>query len=396
MKETTDFFNIDTFQKIVESVYHSAMDTSQWANTLTSIADTLGCKSAMIRAIKTHNNSLQFIVTHNYDPDYIQRYGQYYVKMDCYNDLVEKTPEGHIMTEYNHPDIEGVKKSEFYNDYLLPQDIYHVAGGAFLKTPKRYVMIGLQHSKKMGAFNKKHIRFLNFLNPHLKQAFTISERLHNLEHKNTTLHATIDKISTAIFGVNQNGCVLLINSAADTLAASNQNAISIKHGVIKLSDHNKDSQLKKLIQENAQFRFNAHITRTGAIRLPEHKLSILVAPITQQHINHGVYHELENEQITALVFVNQEQSIQRPRHQDEKIKLLKALFGLTQAEARLALALTTGAKLEDIAADFSVSKYTLRAHLRSIFTKTGVSRQAELVKLMLSAPISHMEFSGLE
>lgn len=396
MKKTTDLFDIDSFQKIIENVYHSATDTSQWTNTLTSIANTLGCKSAMIRAINTRDNSLEFKVTYNYDPDYVQRYGQYYVKMDCFNNLVEKTPEGYIMTEYSHPDIEKIKKSEFYNDYLLPQDIYHVAGGAFLKTHSRYVMIGLQHSKKMGAFDKQHIRFLTMLNSHLKQAFTISQRLHNLEYKNATLHATLNKISTAIFGVNQSGYVLLVNGAADTLTRSFQNAISIKHGVIKLSDYKKDSQLKKLIQENALFEFNAHIAKTGAIHLPEHKLSILVAPITRQHVNHGIYHELGNEQITALVFVNQEQDIQQPRHKDEKIKLLKALHGLTRAEARLALALAAGAKLEDIAADFSVSRYTLRAHLRSIFTKTGVSRQAELVKLMLSAPISHMEFSDLE
>jgi len=56
---------------------------------------------------------------------------------------------------------------------------------------------------------------------------------------------------------------------------------------------------------------------------------------------------------------------------------------LTPAEARLAAALATGATLEQIAAAHRVTEATLRSQLRSIFSKTGTSRQAELVRLAL-------------
>jgi DNA-binding CsgD family transcriptional regulator len=55
------------------------------------------------------------------------------------------------------------------------------------------------------------------------------------------------------------------------------------------------------------------------------------------------------------------------------------LFGLTPAEGSLAVKLAGGMSLEDIAATQHTHISTLRAQLRSIFAKTGTSRQAELV-----------------
>jgi len=62
---------------------------------------------------------------------------------------------------------------------------------------------------------------------------------------------------------------------------------------------------------------------------------------------------------------------------------LSELFGLTATEARVALALTEGKSLGQIAKAFGVSRTTVAYHLRNIFQKTGVSRQTELVSKLL-------------
>lgn len=58
-------------------------------------------------------------------------------------------------------------------------------------------------------------------------------------------------------------------------------------------------------------------------------------------------------------------------------------FALTEAEMRVARALTEGRSLRLIAADFGISRTTVAFHLRNIFQKTGTARQAELVALLL-------------
>ncbi len=62
--------------------------------------------------------------------------------------------------------------------------------------------------------------------------------------------------------------------------------------------------------------------------------------------------------------------------------LLQALFDLTPAEARIASQITEGKSIEQISLATGLSQNTVRTHLKSVFQKTGVERQAELVSLL--------------
>jgi DNA-binding CsgD family transcriptional regulator len=64
------------------------------------------------------------------------------------------------------------------------------------------------------------------------------------------------------------------------------------------------------------------------------------------------------------------------------IDALKALYGLTDAEARLTKGLLHGERLEDYAARAGISMNTARTHLKSVFAKTDTDRQAELMRLL--------------
>jgi len=68
------------------------------------------------------------------------------------------------------------------------------------------------------------------------------------------------------------------------------------------------------------------------------------------------------------------------------VKRLRALFGLTGAEATLAQGLLDGRRLAEIAASRDVSVETVRTQLRSLFKKTGASRQADLMRILLALP----------
>lgn len=63
---------------------------------------------------------------------------------------------------------------------------------------------------------------------------------------------------------------------------------------------------------------------------------------------------------------------------------LRDVFGLTAAEARLATALTRGSTLVDAAQTIGIARNTAKVQLRSVFAKTGVHRQAQLVALIAS------------
>jgi DNA-binding CsgD family transcriptional regulator len=70
---------------------------------------------------------------------------------------------------------------------------------------------------------------------------------------------------------------------------------------------------------------------------------------------------------------------------NEPIDLLRRHFGLTQAEARLALHLVAGESLRCAAVKLSITYETARTHLKHIFHKTKTCRQAGLVLVLVSA-----------
>ena len=64
---------------------------------------------------------------------------------------------------------------------------------------------------------------------------------------------------------------------------------------------------------------------------------------------------------------------------------MAAAFSLTPAETRLVESLLAGRSLKETAAALGVAMTTAKTHLENIFQKTGVKRQAELVRLAARA-----------
>lgn len=108
--------------------------------------------------------------------------------------------------------------------------------------------------------------------------------------------------------------------------------------------------------------------------------ALTVAPLRINPIAH--------EQRLAMVVV-----VDPQRHSPSE-KDLAEFYGMTPAEARLALALLTGKTLADIAAVTDVRITTLRTQLGSILRKTGARRQADLVRLLSSTGIASLSLAA--
>ncbi|WP_425917430.1 response regulator [Pseudomonas sp. GWSMS-1] len=80
------------------------------------------------------------------------------------------------------------------------------------------------------------------------------------------------------------------------------------------------------------------------------------------------------------IFLSSAQSRSLP-----ELETLRLIFALTPTEARVALLLAQGRRSDEVALELDVSASTVAFHLRNLFAKTGVARQADLVALVLSA-----------
>jgi DNA-binding CsgD family transcriptional regulator len=83
----------------------------------------------------------------------------------------------------------------------------------------------------------------------------------------------------------------------------------------------------------------------------------------------------------AAIFITDPESQHKPDWQ-----ILGSLFGLTTAEARLTILLLQGHTLKEAADQIKVTINTVHSQLKSVFAKTGVNRQADLMRILLTGP----------
>ncbi len=89
----------------------------------------------------------------------------------------------------------------------------------------------------------------------------------------------------------------------------------------------------------------------------------------------------ENERIPAAVLLCD------PHHSHPlSSEALAVVYGLTLAEARVAVAVANGMTVKQIAKNQRTSPNTIRTQLQSVFQKVGVRRQSELVRRLLAGP----------
>jgi DNA-binding CsgD family transcriptional regulator len=70
------------------------------------------------------------------------------------------------------------------------------------------------------------------------------------------------------------------------------------------------------------------------------------------------------------------------RPEAPSVELIRSLFDLTPAEARVARGLAAGQTVKGIAAESGTSANTVRSHVKIVLTKVGYSRQSDVVALL--------------
>ena len=187
-----------------------------------------------------------------------------------------------------------------------------------------------------------------------------------------TPELALDMLDCALLIVDHEGRIEYRNRHAAALLKSGRAGLALSRGAVTAKAHALREQLMEAIQ-----RACATEQRTSAVSTPDPGMSpdlwprMIVAPL----VSSGPM----DERRAAIWILNTE-----PQLPDED--LLAALFRLSRAEARLAIGLLKGLSAAECAVQGGVGVATIRSQLHSMFSKTGVRRQAQLVALLSRVP----------
>jgi DNA-binding CsgD family transcriptional regulator/PAS domain-containing protein len=358
---------------LLASLYDAAGNSSLWSAFLGELGRATQSDQAGILLHNlsdgNHGVSLQWGV----EPSAARSYQQYFGARDLW--IQKAAPlvhEGWLATSQEICSFEELSRSEFYNDYLRANGIGpHALWGVLENSRSRIVNVGLYRSLRR-PYGDKDIELLRFLAPHIVRAFRLHLHLSELKARADNLHHAMDQVAIAIILLGDQGRILHTNHKAGQLLAEND-GLKMVQGRLQAERASENSELEHLFVQAQATSRGTGLGPGGAISISRRlrpALHALISPVRNVALDSAT-------PVHAVVFVSDPSQKVRP-----PAVILRALFGLTPAESRLALLLCDGHTPPQIADLIGVSTNTLKTQLTSIYRKTGTSRQSQLVRLL--------------
>lgn len=267
---------------------------------------------------------------------------------------------------------------EFF-DWMERIDRYYFAGATLFDENDVIAAIAIQRSRDRGKWSNRRMELLTELVPHIQRALKIHREFSRLKSRETALQIGLDKMVMGLVLFDHLGHVVYTNPMADTILKKHP-AVQ-KHGERIIGTHPEDGRkLNDLVNRAVRLTSSANF-EPQAIGLRGPKggdvLPVLVTAIRPR----DRLADTSGNRIRAAMYFS-DPTHSHPMSPDTLIEA----YGLTAAEAWVAIGIANGLSVEEVAEQSGTSINTARSQLRSIFRKTETSRQTELVKLLLTGP----------
>ncbi|OAN58365.1 helix-turn-helix transcriptional regulator [Sphingomonas sp. TDK1] len=370
---------------ILPALYGCCDDASRWRSVLDEICAGLGTRSAAVQLYRRCGTLLvhEWQDRDSFSHAHAQEHDRWINNPDNPRLTVDlaKLPRASavVLTDRERftPGSAGIRETR----HRLAQIGLRGGTGVLLElAPDRYLSLILHRALGDGAeLDGRDARFLEEIAPHLQRVAELSAKLHAARAAETAMAGVLDRLRVGIVLSSRLGDVRWRNAAALRMLHQGASMTIVQDRLRGTSVEGRQG-LARLLAARPDDRTAAacfHM-RDGrhvqALALP---LETLAGDACRR------WGDAESE--VALVLIDPGQA---PQLATEPVM---ALFGLTPAEAQLAVALSQGSSLSEYATHRGVSVGTVRVQMKRILEKTDSRRQADLVGKLYASVIAQLQ-----
>jgi len=367
----------EQFSALIGAIYQGPLESVPWGGALVMLREIMRANWAtlILRPASADQPALVIRAGERGPEVYNAAYSHYQVfSMDPFVGL----PVDRVVTIDEMIDTSWMT-GEFYKAFLEPNNIRFIMGGDIVTAGGADCRLRITRPRGERNFSEKDKALCLALLPHLKRAVTLHSRIDLIETERQLYSTTMDRMLVGTVVFDEKGAVMRTNCVADAVLAE-KDGIRISQSGLHAEFPAEDRELQRLIK--------LALSSAGAAPAVPEAMSVTRRSgraslgVLVRHVPLGEWSE-DRHRPTAVAFIRDPE-----RKSQLSQEMIRHLFGLTGAEATLALLLANGLTLDEAAAELKIRKNTIRAHLRSIFAKTGVRRQTTLVHLLLSSVAS--------
>lgn len=365
----------------LDLLYDAAVDPAGWIPVMECFADMTGGTNAWLSRLSVVDGSGSGLIA-RIDPEAPGRYQAHYGALNPFSNAAD--PRDYmanwrptVLTDEDCLPKEDLARTEYFNDFMRPNG----ADSCMIVrlSAHRYETCALtvNRPRSRSRFERADIELAERLQPHVRRAFHLTEKLAQAGLRSPDVDAALDRSPFGIFLLDGTGRVRRTNRMADQILARRLGLCLLGgrlSGVQTLGARQLDKLIAQAASTDAEPRVGGSMTlRVAGRRTP---LSLIVTPI--QAGRAAVFGQAPG----VLVCVTDPEA-----QRQATAAQLQELFGFTPAEARVALALMDGADAREAAERQGVSFHTVRHQVQSLLDKTGTARQAELIALLTRATV---------
>lgn len=358
---------------LIGEIYDSVLHPEHWNETLAQITNTLcplGWDAAFILWESSAPPAARFVAATGLAAGVQEIYAAVYAGRHEWSRKMMRYGNGSVVDSNDIMTREEFAETEFSRHFLAPWGIDRLVG--VLLDRRGGERLGLMIPGPGDRDIEKLKRGMRTLAPHIQRAMRISDRLATLELAAGAARAAADAAPFAIFSLDDQLNILAANSRA---------AHYEKAGFVRLAGDRfafTSAASQKIIADLMRGPNPAGLA-FQTLGKGGRECPVLAARITRQSVPQIGGVALGASLIVTLGSAPGETPV-------VAVDRIAQWFGLTPAEARLAVALDAGQSLQDYAAQRAISLNAVRFLLKGVFRKTGATSQAQLLATLARLP----------
>ena len=375
---------MNAFDKILASLHDAQLGAATWRDTSALIDDAVGMAGTHLVILDEHNNKSRTNPEWLFDlfyyhgehaadlaTDYIERFYPNDERISRYMRL----PDRQIVPMTDLYTASELKTSPAYNDLLRRAGAQHGLNMRMDGPSGTNICWVTTDSTHGGVWTTAQIRMIESLLPHVRQFVRIRQALASGDALAATLTELLDNHLIGVVYVDRRGKIIEANTRAREILRRGD-GVADRDGALRARVAADDTRLGRLLADalpgSGRQAVSGSMTLERSLLLP--RLVIHVIPLVVHQLDFGA------RSCAALVLM-----VDPGSRLSIDADLVAATFRLTRAESQVAAALAEGRTVGEIAQTTFRAESTVRWLVKQVHAKLGISRQADLVRLVLSA-----------
>ena len=373
----------DAFDRILASLYDAMLDDAQWPATSALIDEACGIvgNALLIGAGPQDTVRVLFAQAHyrgQRRADLERAYLDHYHPLDECVPRVRQLPDSrpvHITTLYTAAELQT---SAAYNEALPRMQAQDSVKVRLVEPDGSHITWSLQDPVAPGGWSTPQLALIRGLLPHLRQFVRVRQALAKAEALGTSVTDLLATPRLGVIHLDRRGRIVEANDRARAMLRQGD-GMADRGGELRARVSADQTRLERLIAGALPTSSVPAVSGSMSLRRASGLLPFVVhvKPVGVGQADYGT------RRVAALVLITEPGHV--PRIDPG---LVAATLGLTAAESQVAVGLAAGQSVREIAVATGRQAKSVHWHLWRIYTKLGIARQADLVRLVLSVATS--------